>query len=79
MWFILSELQQLSQLKENEFTDEIISYYHFLHRRRGYVLIDMGKLDEAEAEFTKMLENEVNKEFAQRELEYIKQLKSTQS
>ena len=79
MWFILSELQQLSQLKENEFTDEIIFYYHFLHRRRGYVLIDMGKLDEAEAEFTKMLENEVNKEFAQRELEYIKQLESTQS
>ncbi|WP_288797151.1 hypothetical protein [uncultured Alistipes sp.] len=79
MWFILSELQQLSQLKENEFTDEIISYYHFLHRRRGYVLIDMGKLDEAQIEFTKMLEDEVNKEFAQRELEYIKQLKSTQS
>ncbi len=80
MWFILRELQRLSQLKENEFTGEIISYYHFLHRRRGYVLIDMGKLDEAETEFTKMLEDEVNKEFAQRELEYIKQLRaSTQS
>ena len=39
----------------------------------------MGKLDEAQIEFTKMLEDEVNKEFAQRELEYIKQLKSTQS
>lgn len=52
----------------------------FLYRRRGYVLIDMGKLDEAETEFTKMLEDEVNKEFAQRELEYIKQLRaSTQS
>ena len=80
MWFILRELQRLSQLKENEFTGEIISYYHFLYRRRGYVLIDMGKLDEAETEFTKMLEDEVNKEFAQRELEYIKQLRaSTQS
>ena len=80
MWFILRELQRLSQLKENEFTGEIISYYHFLYRRRGYVLIDMGKLDEAETEFTKMLEDEVNKEFAQRELEYITQLRaSTQS
>lgn len=42
-----------------KFTGEIISYYHFLYRRRGYVLIDMGKLDEAETEFTKMLEDEV--------------------
>ena len=55
-------------------------YYHFLRRRRGYVLIDMGKLDEAEAEFTKMLDDEINKEFVRGELEYIKQLrKSTQS
>ena len=80
MWFILHELQQLSQLKENEFTDEIIFYYHFLRRRRAYVLIDMGKLDDAEAEFTRMLDEEANKPFAQRELEYIKQLRtSTQS
>lgn len=78
MWFILHELQQLSQLHENEFTDDTISYYHFLRRRRGYVLIDMGKLNEAEAEFIKMLDEEDNKEFAKREIEYIKQLRSTQ-
>ena len=80
MWLILRELQQLSQLKETEFTDEIISYYHFLRRRRAYILIDMGKLDDAEAEFTRMLDEEANNPFAQRELEYIKQLRiSTQS
>ena len=76
---ILKELERVTQLKKNEFTDEIIIYYHFLRRRLCCVLIDMEELDDAETVLIKMLNEEINKEFALNELEYIKQLKSIRS
>ena len=47
--------------------------YHmaFLRRRKGYVLIDLGRIAEARAYLTEMLNDPVNKDFAENELNYI--------
>jgi tetratricopeptide (TPR) repeat protein len=44
-------------------------------RGRGFVLIELGRLDEAEAAFTSSLEIEPGNEIALGELQYIKQLR----
>lgn len=47
----------------------------FLCRRRVYTLINIGRLDDAEEALKKMLDENCNKEYAQSELEYIKEFK----
>ena len=46
-------------------------YMAFLKRRKAYVLIDLGRIAEARAYLTEMLEDPVNKDFAENELNYI--------
>ena len=43
----------------------------FLKRRKAYVLIDLGRIAEARAYLTEMLDDPVNKDFAENELQYI--------
>ena len=43
----------------------------FLKRRKAYVLIDFGRIAEARAYLTEMLDDPVNKDFAENELKYI--------
>ena len=43
----------------------------FLMRRKAYVLIDLGRIAEARAYLTEMLNDPVNKDFAENELQYI--------
>ena len=43
----------------------------FLKRRKAYVLIDFGRIAEARAYLTEMLDDPMNKDFARGELQYI--------
>ena len=43
----------------------------FLKRRKAYVLIDLGRIAEARAYLTEMLDDPMNKDFAGNELKYI--------
>ena len=61
---------------EDEVPDSIRQFVNFLRRRRGYALIDFGQLDEAEKIFMRMLHEEENSDYAQRELTYIQHLRS---
>lgn len=45
------ELERLEGLSEDEMPEDFELYRNFLNRRRAYVLIDMGLLDEAEEAF----------------------------
>lgn len=72
------ELERLDAVKDDDFTQEMVNYYHFLLRRRAYVLIDMNRLDEAEELFKKLLEADNRTEYIQNELDYIKHLREEQ-
>ena len=56
----------------------MIAHYHFLQRRRSYVLIDMGEYGKAEAILKKLLDVEDSKEFALNELAIIQRRKREQ-
>ncbi|MGJ0746359.1 hypothetical protein [Bacteroides thetaiotaomicron] len=63
-------------LIKEEKPEDFEIYFSFLNRRRAYVLIDMGLLDEAEEAFKKLLmTNDGKKEYIEQELEYIKELR----
>lgn len=61
-----------SQFDGNE---RMIAHYHFLQRRRSYVLVDMGEYGRAEAILKKLLDVEDSKEFALNELAVIQRRK----
>lgn len=63
---------QKDQFEGNE---RMIAHYHFLQRRRSYVLIDMGEYAKAESILKKLLEVEDSKEFALNELAVIQKRK----
>ena len=46
-------------------------YMAFLKRRKAYVLIDLGRIAEARAYLTEMLDDPLSKKFAESELNYI--------
>lgn len=74
------ELERLERLSEDEMPENFELYLSFLNRRRAYVLIDMGLLDEAEEAFNKLLmTDDGKKEYIEQELEYIKELRAQQS
>lgn len=74
------ELERLEGLSEDEMPEDFELYRSFLNRRRAYVLIDMGLLDEAEEAFKKLLmTDDRKKEYIEQELEYIKELREQQS
>ncbi len=74
------ELERLEGLSEDEMPEDFELYRNFLNRRRAYVLIDMGLLDEAEEAFKKLLmTDDGKKEYIEQELEYIKELREQQS
>lgn len=60
--------------EEEEIPDHIVGFSNFLKRRKAYVLIDMGKLDEAKQMLNQMLHEPDNSDFAISELAYIRKL-----
>lgn len=61
---------------EDEVPENIRQFISFMRRRRGYALIEFGKLDDAEKIFTSMLDDPDNATYANHELDYIKHLRS---
>ena len=69
----------LEHIDIGDVTDEkesrMLDFINFLRRRKGFVLVDLGKLDEAEKLFTSMLEESDNNDYALQELAYIRSLR----
>ncbi len=78
-------LDELARLRENNFVDEddqydsgtaqLDSFISFVNRRKAYLLVNLGRYDEAEAILTKMLNEPENSDFALNELAYIQKNK----
>lgn len=58
-----------------EVGDTLRSFHSFLRRREVYILVDKGRLEEAEQKCREMLNEPENREFAENELAYIEQQK----
>lgn len=80
---LLAELQKTEKGKEVDEEEEeepkedasLRNFINFLRRRKGYVLIELGRLDEAEDIFKAMLDEPGNSDYALEELAYIQRLK----
>ena len=59
--------------------EQLIDFIAFLRRRKGYSQIDFGYLDDAEETFTHLLKHEGSREYAERELDYIKSIRENKS
>lgn len=64
------------QSKQQPMLPIVTDMYNFLRRRRAYVLIQKGRLDEAETILKEMVDEKDNSEFAIDELAYIRRLRS---
>ncbi len=68
--------QIIDMLKsQDEPEDKLVDFYHFLNRQLAYMLIETGDLDNAESMLHHMIEQEIDVEYAQKELEYLQQKK----
>lgn len=69
-------IKQFEESKDQfEGNERMIAHYHFLQRRRSYVLVDMGEYAKAESILKKLLDVEDSKEFALNELAIIQKRK----
>lgn len=69
-------IQQFEDKKEQfEGNERMLAHYHFLQRRRSYVLVEMGEYAKAESILKKLLDVEDSKDFALNELSYIQKRK----
>ena len=78
IYIVEGEIERLSKIEHPEWLDWYDSfhfYYNFLLRRIAYIYIDKGKLEEAETILKKILENDMDEDFAIRELAYIQEIK----
>mgnify|MGYP002515521769 FL=1 len=83
---VLHALREAEDLRENDndarhkFTDEQVEHlYHFLLRRRVYLLVTMRRFEEAERILKQMLNDPQNSDFALKELAYIQRNKTRQT
>jgi len=74
---LLNDVIQQYEDKKDQFegNERMIAHYHFLQRRRSYVLIEMGEYAKAESILKKLLDVEDSKEFALNELAVIQKRK----
>ena len=76
-------LERIRKMEEEADEEEgvgevLISFKNFLRRRKAYVLIDIGKIDEATQLFTEMLDEPENRDFALNELAFIQKQNHSQ-
>jgi tetratricopeptide (TPR) repeat protein len=62
--------------EEEEVPSHICNLVSFLRRRSAYSLIEFGKLDDAEEEFKKLLDDPLSHDYAIQELAYIQNLRN---
>lgn len=72
---LLGQMELTETLDHNEQSEVHRSFVNFLKRRKAYVLIDQGKLDEAEIMLVEMLDYQGSSDFALGELAYIQELR----
>lgn len=73
---LMGQLELAESLSQEEPNEMHRSFYNFLKRRKGFVLIDLGKLDEAENLFIDMLDEPQNIDYALGELAHIRRIRS---
>lgn len=72
--------QEVARLEADEKEEEgLQAFFRFLQRRKGYVLIDQRKLDDAEAIFQALLDFPDSEKQAIDELMYIEQLRAEEN
>jgi hypothetical protein len=72
--------QELARLEADEKEEDgLQAFFRFLQRRKGYVLIDQHKLDDAEAIFQALLDFPDSEKQAIDELMYIEQLRAEEN
>ena len=72
--------QELARLEADEKEEDgLQAFFRFLQRRKGYVLIDQRKLDDAEAIFQALLDFPNSEKQAIDELMYIEQLRAEEN
>ena len=75
---VTNELDRILKIRQSEWTEEYRLYYQFLARRKAYLYIDMGRLDEAENLLKDMLKIKESEDFALNELAHIQTIKNQQ-
>ncbi|MBO4814419.1 MAG: hypothetical protein J5523_05625 [Muribaculaceae bacterium] len=75
---ILHDIQEQYNLndEEEDVPDNICRLVSFLKRRNAFSLIEFGKLDDAETEFKKLLNDPASRDYAIQELAYIQRLRN---
>jgi tetratricopeptide (TPR) repeat protein len=76
LMLIDSNLETLTNKKEEERAENDYDFFMFLLRRKAYCLIELKQYDSAEDILNHILKNDPENEFAKQEIEYIKQLKN---
>jgi tetratricopeptide (TPR) repeat protein len=76
LMLIYSNLETLTNKKEEERAENDYDFFMFLLRRKAYCLIELKQYDSAEDILNHILKNDPENEFAKQEIEYIKQLKN---
>ena len=72
---LLTYIAKDEDSEDEETNSTLIDFINFLRRRKAYVYIDIGELEEAEKIYTQMLEEPENSDYALNELAYIQRLK----
>ena len=73
---LMGQMELAESLSQEETSEMHRSFYNFLKRRKGFVLIDLGKLDEAEDLFIEMLDEPQNIDYALGELAHIRKIRA---
>lgn len=76
---VAKSISQQYDIKSDDIPEHIDELLRLMRRNRAYALIDFGRLDEAEAAFTDMLNDPDEADYAIDELAYIKQLREQQA
>ena len=74
---LIASINESLDLEEGEKPAEHIqSFLAFLNRRKAFILVDKGKLEEAKVLLNKMLEDPLSADYAINELAYIQKLEN---
>ena len=71
----LHDYAEFVKNNDGEVLPQTEDMYHFMRRRKAFICIETGRLDEAETLLRTMVNEEANREFAIDELAYIKKLR----
>ncbi|MCQ2288987.1 MAG: hypothetical protein MJZ74_07795 [Muribaculaceae bacterium] len=77
-YYLGSVQHSINENKDEEVPEHVQAFMEFLLRRKGYALIDVGQLDEAEETFKALLNSPGSHDYAVNELAYLQRLRRSQ-